>query len=198
MSTESVTPSQPTHPLSSPSPAALYLSQHQGLLPDENESALQTRRPELVLMALPIHKAHGAGSDTCPQETSNGRSQENKKTGLTFRKPTSKSKFHSYLLKKKFLMENMLHTAIIETCKSEPQGGITLCRSERPSAKRLQTINAETPRRKGSSPTRLMKMKTGNMHSGEQCVEVLYKLGTKLLYDLATPALDLPSEKHRI
>lgn len=95
-------------------------------------------------------------------------------------------------------MENMLHMASIETCKSELQGGITLCQSEWPSAKRLQTINAETPRRKGSSATRLMKMKIGNMHSGEQCVEVLYKLGTKLVYDLATPALDLPSEKHRI
>lgn len=95
-------------------------------------------------------------------------------------------------------MENMRHTAIIETCKSEPQGGVTLRQSEWPSAKRLQTINAETPRRKGSAPTRLMKMQTGNMHSGEQCVEVLHKLGTKLVYDLATPALDLPSEKHRI
>ena len=31
MSIESVMPSQPSHPLSSPSPPALYLSQHQGL-----------------------------------------------------------------------------------------------------------------------------------------------------------------------
>ena len=73
-----------------------------------------------------------------------------------------------------------------------------MCQSEWPSAKHLQTINAETPRRKGSSPSRLMKMKIGNVQSGEQCEEVLYKPRIKLVDDLATPVLDLPSEKHRI
>ena len=40
---------QQSYPLSSPSPPAFYLSQHQGFFPDENESALRIRWPKLML-----------------------------------------------------------------------------------------------------------------------------------------------------